>query len=167
MTLSLYIARRFLGSFLRVFLASFLGILLLIDMIEQLRRFSDADIGLAGAAHLAVLNVPETMYRILPLIIVMGAISNVPGAGAVVGTGGGAGGGAVGLAVPGDAPVVTALAIGLVGGGGVQPAWWRRPQRPMTAHAARAADPWGRHARFCRVGRGALAAAGDRARGRR
>ncbi len=75
MTLSLYIARRFLGSVGRVFLA-FLAILLLIDMIEELRRFSDADIGLAGAAHLALLSVPETMYRILPLIIVMGAIAN-------------------------------------------------------------------------------------------
>ena len=78
MTLSLYIARRFLGSVGRVFLA-FLAILLLIDMIEELRRFSDADIGLAGAAHLALLAVPETMYRILPLIIVMGAIANFLG----------------------------------------------------------------------------------------
>jgi lipopolysaccharide export system permease protein len=78
MTLSLYIARRFLGSVGRVFLA-FLAILLLIDMIEELRRFSDADIGLAGAAHLALLSVPETMYRILPLIIVMGAIANFLG----------------------------------------------------------------------------------------
>lgn len=78
MTLSLYIARKFLGSVGRVFLA-FLAILLLIDMIEELRRFSDAGIGLAGAAHLALLSVPETMYRILPLIIVMGAIANFLG----------------------------------------------------------------------------------------
>ena len=60
MTLSLYIARRFLGSVGRVFLA-FLAILLLIDMIEELRRFSDADIGLAGAAHLALLSGPVAM----------------------------------------------------------------------------------------------------------
>jgi lipopolysaccharide export system permease protein len=78
MTLSLYIARRFLGSVGRVFLA-FFAVLLLIDMIEQLRRFSDADIGLTGAAHMALLSVPETMYRILPLIIVMGAIANFLG----------------------------------------------------------------------------------------
>lgn len=75
MTLSLYIARRFLGSVWRVFLA-FFAILMLIDMIEQMRRFADAGIGLTGAAHMALLNVPETMYRILPLIIVMGAIAN-------------------------------------------------------------------------------------------
>jgi lipopolysaccharide export system permease protein len=49
MTLSLYIARRFLwNSVTQVFLI-FFGILLLVDMIEELRRFSDADIGLARA----------------------------------------------------------------------------------------------------------------------
>lgn len=78
MTLNLYIARRFLGTVGRVFLA-FFAILMLIDMIEQLRRFSDAGIGLAGAAHLSLLSVPETMYRILPLIMVMGAIANFLG----------------------------------------------------------------------------------------
>ncbi|WP_333818002.1 LPS export ABC transporter permease LptG [Tabrizicola sp.] len=78
MTLSLYIARRFLGSVGKVFLA-FFAILMLIDMIEELRRFSDAGIGLTGAAHMALLSVPETMYRILPLIIVMGAIANFLG----------------------------------------------------------------------------------------
>jgi lipopolysaccharide export system permease protein len=78
MTLSLYIARRFLWTVARVFLA-FFAILLLIDMIEQLRRFSDVGLGLAGAAKLSLLSVPETMYRILPLIIVMGAIANFLG----------------------------------------------------------------------------------------
>ncbi|WP_135449055.1 MULTISPECIES: LPS export ABC transporter permease LptG [Tabrizicola] len=74
MTLSLYIARRFLGTVGRVFLI-FFGILMLLDMIEQLRRFSDAGLGLAGAAQLSLLNVPETLYRILPLIMIMGAIA--------------------------------------------------------------------------------------------
>lgn len=78
MTLSLYIARRFLGSVGRVFLAFFV-ILLLIDMIEQLRRFSDAGVGLAGAARLSLLSVPETLYRILPLILILGAIANFLG----------------------------------------------------------------------------------------
>ncbi len=74
MTLSLYIARRFLGTVGRVFLI-FFGILMLIDMIEQLRRFSDANVGLAEAAQLSLMNVPETLYRILPLIVIMGAIA--------------------------------------------------------------------------------------------
>ncbi len=78
MTLSLYIARRFLGTVGRVFLI-FFAILMLVDMIEQLRRFSDAGIGLAGAARLSLMNVPETLYRILPLILIMGAIANFLG----------------------------------------------------------------------------------------
>ena len=78
MTLSLYIARRFLGTVGRVFLI-FFGILMLVDMIEQLRRFSSQGIGLAEAARLSLLNVPETLYRILPLIVIMGAIANFLG----------------------------------------------------------------------------------------
>ena len=72
MTLALYIARRFAGMVLRVFLI-FFGIMMLIDIIDQLRRFSGADIGVQGAAHLALMNVPENLYRILPLIFVMAA----------------------------------------------------------------------------------------------
>jgi lipopolysaccharide export system permease protein len=77
-TLSLYIARRFLGTVGRVFLV-FFAILMLVDMIEQLRRFSGAGVGLADAARLSLLNVPETLYRILPLILIMGAIANFLG----------------------------------------------------------------------------------------
>lgn len=74
MTLSLYFAHRFAGMVLRVFLI-FFGIMMLIDIIDQLRRFSGADIGLSGAAHLALMNVPESLYRILPLIFIMAAIA--------------------------------------------------------------------------------------------
>lgn len=74
MTLSFYIARRFLQSVGMVFLV-FFGILLLIDMIEQLRRLSDQDVGLSGAFRLSLFNVPETLYRILPLILIIGAIA--------------------------------------------------------------------------------------------
>ncbi|MBE2275731.1 MAG: LPS export ABC transporter permease LptG [Rhodobacteraceae bacterium] len=74
MTLSLYIARRFLATVGLVFLV-FFGILMLVDMIEQLRRFSGAGVGLAQAFRLSLLNVPDTLYRILPLIFVMGSIA--------------------------------------------------------------------------------------------
>ena len=74
MTLDLYIARRFLRSFLQVF-GIFLGVLTLIDLIEQIRRFSGTGIGLAEALILAVLNVPENLYRILPLLMVLAGIS--------------------------------------------------------------------------------------------
>ncbi|MCB5410091.1 LPS export ABC transporter permease LptG [Pseudogemmobacter faecipullorum] len=75
MTLSLYIARRFAWTIAQVFLI-FFGILMLIDMIEQLRRFSGKGAGLADAFLLSLLNVPETLYGILPLIFVMGSIAN-------------------------------------------------------------------------------------------
>jgi lipopolysaccharide export system permease protein len=73
MTLSLYIARRFLWMVARV-LMIFFGILLLIDMIEQLRRFGDSDLGLLDALHLSLLNVPESLYRILPLIMIIASM---------------------------------------------------------------------------------------------
>jgi lipopolysaccharide export system permease protein len=74
MTLDRYIALCFLRLLGQVFLI-FFGILVLIDMIEQLRRFSGAGIGMAGAATLSLLNVPETLYRILPLIMIMASIA--------------------------------------------------------------------------------------------
>lgn len=74
MTLARYIALRFLALVGRVFLI-FFGILMLVDMIEQLRRFSGEGIGMGGAASLSLMNVPETLYRILPLIVIMAAIA--------------------------------------------------------------------------------------------
>jgi len=74
MTLSLYFMRRFLKSVAQVFLI-FFGILMLIDMVEQLRRFAPQGIGLAGAAELALMNVPASLYRILPLIVIFASIA--------------------------------------------------------------------------------------------
>ncbi len=74
MTLSLYVAKKFFWTVVQVFLI-FFGIMMLIDIIEQLRKFSGVQITLAEAAHLALMNVPESLYRILPLIMIMAAIS--------------------------------------------------------------------------------------------
>ncbi|PLL13425.1 LPS export ABC transporter permease LptG [Tabrizicola sp. TH137] len=74
MTLSFYIARRFFTTFL-VVLAIFFGVMLLIDVIDQLRQLSGQESGLASALRLAVLNVPESLYRILPLITVLAAVA--------------------------------------------------------------------------------------------
>lgn len=74
MTLSFYIARRFIWTFLKV-LGVFFGIMLLIDTIDQIRSLSGKDAGVTAALHLAALNVPESLYRILPLIVVLAAIS--------------------------------------------------------------------------------------------
>lgn len=73
MTLHLYFARRFLVCFLSVFLI-FFGILTLIDLIEQIRRFGSADIGFGRLLILAFLNVPESLYRILPLVMILATL---------------------------------------------------------------------------------------------
>ena len=71
MTLTFYIARRFLKMFGLVF-AVFTVIMLLIDVIDQLRK---AGVTLGGALYLSLLNVPESLYQILPLIMILTAIA--------------------------------------------------------------------------------------------
>jgi lipopolysaccharide export system permease protein len=71
MILSFYFSRRFLTMFLMV-LAVFSGILLMIDVIDQLRQSS---ITLTQAMYLSLLNVPESLYQILPLIMILTAIA--------------------------------------------------------------------------------------------
>lgn len=74
MILARYVARRFLRSLLLI-AGVFLLILLLIDMIEMIRRFADREIGLSGAAGLAGLNIADSFYSILPLITVLAGIA--------------------------------------------------------------------------------------------
>lgn len=74
MTLNLYFARRFLWMFARVF-AGFFGLMLMIDIIEKLRDFSDTGISLSEAFVLGLLHVPSSIYQILPLILVLTAIA--------------------------------------------------------------------------------------------
>ena len=73
MTLNLYIARKFLWMFLQVF-GGFFSIMLLINVIDELRRFSTPGINLSDALILAFMNVPTSVYHILPLIMVLSAI---------------------------------------------------------------------------------------------
>lgn len=73
MTLARYVANKYLRAF--VLLAGvFLAILLLIDMVEQIRRFSDDGISLGGAARLSALSVAGSFYGILPLIGLLAGI---------------------------------------------------------------------------------------------
>jgi lipopolysaccharide export system permease protein len=74
MILNLYIARRFLLLFLQI-LAGFFALFVMIDMIEELRRFSDPGLGLSEALVLACLKVPATLYRVLPLVVTLSAIA--------------------------------------------------------------------------------------------
>lgn len=75
MILSLYLARRFYVS-VAIVAAVFAGILMLIDMVEQIRRLAGSpDAGLAQAAQLAALNLPAGIYRILPLVVMLGSVA--------------------------------------------------------------------------------------------
>ncbi|MFC3060433.1 LPS export ABC transporter permease LptG [Paenirhodobacter populi] len=73
MTLSLYITRRFLSAF-AIVLLSFWGVLFLIDMVEKIRSFASAGITLGQAAMLSALSVPQSLYDILPLVMVLSAV---------------------------------------------------------------------------------------------
>ncbi|WBU54733.1 LPS export ABC transporter permease LptG [Paracoccus sp. SCSIO 75233] len=73
MILARYIANRYLRAFL-LLAGVFLAILLLIDMVEQIRRFSDDGISIGGAARLSALSVAGSFYNILPLIALLAGI---------------------------------------------------------------------------------------------
>ncbi len=72
MTLSLYIVRKFLVGFVLV-LTGFGGILMLLDLVEEMHRGS-ATITFAQAAGLAALNTPDGLYRILPLMTIIATL---------------------------------------------------------------------------------------------
>lgn len=73
MILSRYIGLRYLRMFLIVSVA-FAGILLFVELVEQLRRFGDEGIGLTRAATLAALLLPSRFYTIITLIGLLAAI---------------------------------------------------------------------------------------------
>jgi lipopolysaccharide export system permease protein len=73
MRLHLYFARRYLATFLAVFAAFFL-ILALFDMLEQIRRYGNDGVTFGGLLALTFLNVPKSIYRIIPLITIIASI---------------------------------------------------------------------------------------------
>lgn len=74
MTLHFYFGRRFLRTFLSVFLI-FFAILALIDLVEQIRRFGGTDATFGTLLTLTFLNVPEGLYRILPLVMILATLA--------------------------------------------------------------------------------------------
>ena len=73
MTLHLYFARRFLWTFLAIFGVFFLFQVLL-DLVEQIRRF-DSSVSFAEIMKLTLLNTPDGMYQILPLVMILSSIA--------------------------------------------------------------------------------------------
>ena len=73
MTLDFYFARRFATSFLLIG-AVFLTLILLIDLIEQLRRFEGLDVSFGQLFRLTLLNAPAAISEILPLLMILSTI---------------------------------------------------------------------------------------------
>ncbi|MEO0390300.1 MAG: LPS export ABC transporter permease LptG [Pseudomonadota bacterium] len=74
MILHLYFARRFALSLLMI--ATVLATLvLLVDMIDQTRKFADFGVTFGQRIVLTLLNIPETLNQILPLIMILGTVS--------------------------------------------------------------------------------------------
>ncbi len=74
MILGRYLIRRLGQSFLLVF-GVFAGMLVLLDMVEQVRRLSDQQVGFVQILRLSLLNAPQTLYQITPLIVVLSTMS--------------------------------------------------------------------------------------------
>ena len=74
MILHLYFARKFLRWLLIVF-AAFFTLNVMIDMVEHLRRFDSDVVGFGEALTMALLNAPESIYQILPLIVALATIA--------------------------------------------------------------------------------------------
>jgi lipopolysaccharide export system permease protein len=74
MTLGLYVIRRLAASFALI-AAVFLGVLLLFETVEAMRRFGSREVPLTDILALAGLRVPRTFYQILPLIAILASMA--------------------------------------------------------------------------------------------
>lgn len=74
MILHTYYARRFLSSFAVVF-GAFAAIAFLTGLIEQIGELSGRADGIWPLIWLALLKMPQTLYQILPLIVVLGSVT--------------------------------------------------------------------------------------------
>jgi len=72
--LHVYFARRFFLTFLAV-LTGFALLLFLLDLVEQLRQFESAALGFGDAVGLTFLHVPQSIYRILPLVMILATLA--------------------------------------------------------------------------------------------
>ena len=73
MILDRYLARRFARSLGLTVLGFFL-VLVLIDLVEQIRRYGAEVEGIGPLVRLALLNVPQGLYEILPLVTILAGI---------------------------------------------------------------------------------------------
>jgi lipopolysaccharide export system permease protein len=74
MKLQLYFARKFMKITLGIFLV-FAAFMTLLDMVEQMRRFDALDLSFWTALKLSMLSVPEALYSILPLVVMLATLA--------------------------------------------------------------------------------------------
>ncbi|WP_372603302.1 LPS export ABC transporter permease LptG [Actibacterium sp.] len=74
MTLHFYFARKF-GLSLMSVLSAFAGIVLLLDVVEQVRRFEIGTVTFAQILGLSLLNTPDALYSILPLVVMLSTLT--------------------------------------------------------------------------------------------
>lgn len=73
MILDRYFAKRFLVSFAMIG-AVFLTLIMLIDLIEQLRKFEGVEVSFGQLFRLMLLNAPAAINEILPLLMILSTI---------------------------------------------------------------------------------------------
>lgn len=74
MRLDLYFARKFLTLFAGI-LGVFFLLMTLIDLVEQISRFSARGVAFGDILELTLLNAPKGLYDILPLVMILTTIS--------------------------------------------------------------------------------------------
>ena len=74
MILHLYFARRFAMTFVLITAVLF-ALVMLVDAVEQARKFGSYDIGWQNILGLTLLNVPQTINLILPLIMILATVT--------------------------------------------------------------------------------------------
>lgn len=74
MILHVYFARRFAMAFLLITGVLF-ALVMLIDAVEQARKFGGLDIGWRRVMELTLLNAPQTINLILPLIVILATVT--------------------------------------------------------------------------------------------
>lgn len=74
MILHFYFARKFAWTFLGI-TAVFLTLMTLIDLVEQLRRFSSKTVAFGDVIELTLFNAPQGIYNILPLVMILATVT--------------------------------------------------------------------------------------------
>ena len=74
MTLARYILRGFLRATLGVFLIIAL-VILLFTSVENMRRFADTDAGTGDVLRVTLLQSPEVLYQVFPLVLMLASLT--------------------------------------------------------------------------------------------